>query len=175
MTTWGAKPINSNAWTVIGRVKNPKVKQQNIICLIDESYRQWFASQQTIDPVVLYHNDFASLVTVLTKQTATKNSFLCSFADICTYAEAVVWKQAEIWTLKKYIPALKYIDYTVIYNNKLLGKVTNSFFNKKYVVIELIINNKPSWVPLVDAYTRKIDQKTKTIVLRQLTWEDSDD
>lgn len=175
MTTWGVNPINSSAWTVIGRVKNPKVNQQNVTCFIDAPYRQWFTTQQTIDPVVLYHDDFNSLVTVLKKQTAKKNSFLCSFTDITTYAEALVWKEAQIWTLRKDTLSFQYFDYKVIYDNKLLGNVTNSFFNKKYFVIAVTMKNKTHWVPLVDAYTKEIDFNTKTIVLTQLTWEDNDD
>ncbi|WP_338970574.1 ribosome maturation factor RimM [Spiroplasma endosymbiont of Labia minor] len=56
-----------------------------------------------------------------------------------------------------------YIDYEVIYNRQILGKVTGFLDNGHYITVQIFIKEKQLYIPIVDEYVKSINNEQHLI------------
>ena len=99
-----------------------------------------------------------------------KNFDMLTFQEINDINDILIYKGSNVFVKRDSIPSninLKsdLINYEIVYNNKIIGKLCDFFNNSKYDLIVIKNDKKEYLVPYLDNFIEKIDKNLKQIFI----------
>ena len=99
-----------------------------------------------------------------------KNFDMLTFQEINDINDILIYKGSNVFVKRDSIPSninLKsdLINYEIVYNNKIIGKLCDFFNNSKYDLMVIKNDKKEYLVPYLDNFIEKIDKNLKQIFI----------
>lgn len=99
-----------------------------------------------------------------------KNFDMLTFQEINDINDILIYKGSNVFVKRDSIPSninLKsdLINYEIVYNNKIIGKLYSFFNNSKYDLMVIKNDKKEYLVPYLDNFIEKIDKNLKQIFI----------
>lgn len=99
-----------------------------------------------------------------------KNFDMLTFQEINDINDILIYKGSNVFVKRDSIPSninLKsdLINYEIVYNNKIIGKLCDFFNNSKYDLMVIKKDKKEYLVPYLDNFIEKIDKNLKQIFI----------